>query len=238
MKRKELLRASLTFSLILIIAAASAGQAGAEESQEFLNTAGRTRLELSALIGGGFKSHDIGTTSSGETARISGGGGLGAALGLGYGVNRTLDLDLTFGVQQSTMSPPVTNASGKFDRTFVLADLLYKIPYSSTSQVKVGGGLGRYLGGALDVDTSSVAGGGHTIVKYDDAFGIHFSGGVEVALSNNVYLSVGGRLTLVSYKAKASSLDGVQVPVTSLTSDIRGLSGSGLDFVASIGAYF
>ena len=209
-----------------------------EKTQEPLDTSKRFRLELSLFFGGGTEDIDVGETTTGETVSISGGGGLGGAITFGYGLSSKLDIALTAGTQQSELSPRVVNADGSFDRQLLLATLRYKIPFSHTIQFKVGGGIGYYSSGELDIDVSQIPGGGHNIYKYDDTTGFHLTAEFERFFSPNWSWMVGAKYYNVSYDVKSCISNDVSIPVTFLADELRSIDGSGFDLIIAIARYF
>jgi hypothetical protein len=174
-----------------------------------LDTAGRMKIFFRAGYGVGFDSVHVGDTTAGEDVTLSGGGGPGLVLGIGYGLSGDFDLDLDFGGQVSTLTPQVSNADGSLSRSFLLVTIRKKFPTSKTGQFKAGIGAGIYSKGELDFDWTG-AQGNHEIVKYNDAFGIHFTGEFEQFITANTSFSIGGKVYLVNYKANSYTIDGLQ----------------------------
>lgn len=247
MQRKETGKARKNFFLVVFTAAvfllsiiplAEAQEKTLAEAQKLLDTSKRFRVGLSLFVGGGTDKIDVGETTTGETISISGGGGNGGAIILGYDLSSKLDIDLTAGTQQSLLSPPVVNAAGSFDRKLLLATLRYKIPFSHTGQFKVGGGIGYYSSGELDIDASQIPGGGHNIYKYDDATGFHITAEFESSFSPNWSWMIGAKYCNVSYDVKSCTSNGVSIPVTFLTDEVRSVDGSGFDLIIAMARYF
>ncbi|MGA1840607.1 MAG: hypothetical protein ACMUIU_08275 [bacterium] len=207
--------------------------------QKLLDNNNRFRLEPSFFVGIGTDKIDVGITTTGENVSISGGGGVGGALTLGYGFYEKLDIDLTFGYQHSGLSKDVDNADGSFDRTFLLGTLKYKIPVYSSGQVKFGGGIGYYMPDELDLDLSQVPNGSHDIIKYDNAIGFHITAEYEGFFSSYEWSwIVGIKYYYVTYDADSCTSDGISFPVNFLRDEIRKLDGSGFDFSIAIAKYF
>lgn len=219
-------------ALILLTAANAAG------AQESWNTDKQVRIEPSFFVGGGLDKVDLATTTTGETISISGGGGIGGALGLGYGLTSWLDVDLTAGYQSSDLSEKVVNMDGTFDRGFILGSLKFKIPVSGKSHVKLGGGFGYYLPGELDVDASAVPGGSHLVIEYDNALGFHVTGEYESLISSHWSAILGVKYYYVTYDASSVTDNGVPAPVFFLIDELRELGGSGVDFKLAFARYF
>ncbi len=203
-----------------------------------IDTTGKMRLSLSAAVGFGFDPVDVGRTNDGDKVTISGGGGFGIDLGLGFALTPIIDLDFDLGGQQSTLTPSVTNADGTFDRSFLLATVKFKVPTSETGQFKWGFGLGSYNNGKLDIDTTGAINGAHTIVKYDDALGVHLTGEFERFIGPATSVNFGAKMYFVKYKAKSVTNNGATVPVSGLGSDVKDFDGSGMDFMIGINQYF
>lgn len=211
---------------------------GKPEAAEVLSTKGKLKLEVSAMIGGGGKSIDLGTTTSGDAVKVSGGGGAGLAITAGYGLSENLEFDVSLGGQSSTERPAVENADASFSRGFLRATIKYLVPVRDRIRFKFGGGVGTYGGGELDVDTTRVVGGSRNIVKYDSASGVHLSGELEALIRNDFTFVAGLRLYSVKYKANSYERNGVAQPVSTLRDDVRNLDGGGADVFIGLAKYF
>lgn len=208
-------------------------------AQEASETTGKFRMEASFFFGVGLDKIEIGTTTAGDVVSISGGGGVGGAITLGYSFSKELEADLGAGFQHGTLSKKVENAKGSFERILVLATLKYKIPVRRNGQVKIGGGAGYYGSGELDLDASQVAGGAHNIYKYDDAFGFHVTGEYEGFFSARKWSwIIGVKYYNVRYDVKSCTSSGVSVPANQIPEDGREVDGSGVDFILAIARYF
>jgi hypothetical protein len=227
-------------AMVFLLGSVSLTEAQYKNSREkFLDTNNRFRFEPSFFIGIGTDSIDVGITTTGETVSISGGGGVGGAITLGYGFYTKLDIDLTFGYQHSGLSKDVENADGSFNRTLLLGTLKYKIPVFLNTGLKVGGGIGYYMPDKLDSDGSQVPGGTHEIVKYDDAIGFHIAVEYEGFFSSREWSwIIGVKYYYVTYDANSYTRDGISLPLDFLRDETRELDGSGFDFIISIAKYF
>jgi len=206
---------------------------------EPLNTANRLRLQIDGYMGVGLDSSKIGVTSNGNDVKISGGGGFGYGVTMGYGLSRSFDIDGTFGAQVSGLMPAVKNANGYFARTFFLASVKYKVPIRENIQWKFGLGAGYYMAGKLDIDIDpGLPGAGRTVVNYQNATGVHATGGIEIALQRNLMLDVGLKYYRVTYKADTATFNGASVPVSSLPSEFREFTGDGVDVTAGVAVLF
>ncbi len=202
-----------------------------------VNTAGKTRLFLTGALGLGFDHADVGTTTSGEQVKISGGGGAGIGFGLGFGLSPDFDLDFDLDVQASVLSPAVANATGSFTRSSLLATIKRKIPTSESGQFKIGLGLGSYINGKLDIDAID-AGGFHDVVEYKNALGFHVTGEFERFIGRTTSINLGAKMYFVKYEVKSWTHNGVESSVDSLPSDVKDLNGNGLDFMLGFNLYF
>jgi hypothetical protein len=216
----------------------AAAAEGKPEASEVLNTTNKVKLEVSLMTGGGGKSIDLGTTTSGDAVKVSGGGGAGLAISAGYGLSENLEFDVSLGGQSSTEQPAVENADASFSRSFLRATIKYLVPVRDRIRFKFGGGVGSYGGGELDIDTTRIAGGSRNIVKYDNASGVHLSGELEALIRNDFTFVAGLRLYSVKYKANSYEQNGVAQPVSSLRDDVRNLDGGGVDVFIGVAKYF
>jgi hypothetical protein len=204
-----------------------------------LNTAKKLRLQLEGYLGFGLDSTKVGVTSGGDDVKISGGGGFGGGATLGYGLSRSIDIDATLGAQVSGLMPAVNNATGTFGRTFLLATMKYKIPIRENLQWKFGVGAGYYMGGKLDIDIDQgVLNGGHIVVDYKNATGLHATGELEVALQRNLVLAMGLKYYHVTYTADKASFNGISQPASSLKSEFKDFNGDGVDITVGLGVLF
>jgi len=206
---------------------------------DMLNTANKLRLQFEGALGVGLDSSKVGVTTGGDDVKISGGGGAGFGVSLGYGISRSFDIDCTLGVQFSGLQPAVDNADGSFTRSFLLATAKYKVPIRENLQLKFGLGAGYYMAGELDVDIDpGVLGGGHWVVDYKNAVGVHATGELEIALRSNLMLAVGLKYYMVTYKADKATVNGVSQPVSSLKDEYREFNGDGVDVTVGLGILF
>ncbi len=208
------------------------------EKGTMLDTTGRFRIEPGFLFGFGFDDVDVGETTDGDKVGLSGGGGAGLEINAGYGINKKLDVDLTFGWQESWLTPEVSNGDGSFERNLFLATLKYKIPISDTQQFKIGLGIGNYSSGEFDVDTSKVTGGAHTIVNYGDSMGFHISGEYEQFFSKDWSWLLGMKYYNVTYDADSVTINGVTYSPNVLADKAKSYDGGGFDFKFSFTRYF
>ena len=192
-------------------------------------TAGKFHLEPAVFLGFGTTSVELGKTAAGETVKISGGGGAGLGMTIGYGLSRSFDLEATVGHQVSRIIPEsVTNASANFDRTFYLVTLKYRIPVQDRFYVKLGAGAGYYQPGKLDINTTQIPGGSSDVVHYDDATGFHATAEWEIFFQPNFSLTVGGKYYHVIYKETGGTRNGV--PGYFNDGNVKNFGGSGFDF--------
>lgn len=210
--------------------------APAIEASTMINGEGKKRLYLFGDIGFGFEHPEVGQ-ASGDSVKISAGGGVGGGVGFGYGLSKSFDLDLELGVQASTINPPVSNATGAFTRSFLLGTIKYKVPTADTGRFKFGAGIGSYGSGKLDVDTVD-AGGSHVIVKYENAVGVHMTGEFERFISPTTSVNIGAKMYFVTYKAKSMTINGAVASVDTLPGSEKNYNGSGFDFMIGISKYF
>jgi hypothetical protein len=222
----------------LIIMASLFGNFSFANAQEITDTGGKVRLELTGFTGWGTKDNDIGTTTTGETVTLSAGGGDGAGLTLGYGLSKSLEVDLSVGYQKSKFSEDVANANGDFKRNFILGTLKLNVPLFKSTQLKIGAGAGYYTSGKWDTDLTKVAGGSHTVIEYDNSIGGHLSGELEYFFSNTWSIIFGTKYYYVKYDAKSVKVNNVSLPVSYLKDEFKKIDGSGIDVLLGVALYF
>lgn len=243
MKRAKLeIYQFLIFILVLCIGSSLFAQNNSGNvNKDVISMFGETgifKIEAYFSAGAGFKQHKIGETTESKDINISGGGGIGFALTIGYVISSNMDLDLSAGIQNTSLSENVSNAEGTFHRNVLLSTLKYKINISNNKQAKIGAGIGFYMTGKWDVDGSEVPGGAHEIIEYDNTMGFHITGDYENMFISNWSWSVGLKFYSVSYKAKSAESNGVSVPVNLVNDEIRELNGGGFALMFSIVKYF
>ena len=194
------------------------------------------------LVGAGIEKHEVGRTTDNDEISISGGGGVGGQLIIGYRLSPTFDLNLGVAIQNSSLKPDVENADGKFFRTALLANIKYRIQISSSSLINVGGGFGYYFPGELDIDASEISGGAHNIYEYDNSPGIHLLAEYEGFFRKDFSWSIGLQYSIVSYDIKSAKSNEITVPLDQLPASVRDevgeLDGSGVDLRIGVNYYF
>lgn len=200
------------------------------------------RAGVSLNIGAGFENHDVGRTSDDQDVTISGGGGFGGNIVIAYGMSQEFELRLDAGIQNSELIPNVENAEGSFMRSFIIAGLDYRLPVARESIISIGAGIGYYAPDDLDIDMRNVQAGGHNIFSYDGSFGFQVRSEYIGFINETYSWAAGVKYYYASYKLNKASLDGIQVPVSSLpdelTSEVGELDGSGIDLTLSLNIHF
>ena len=202
----------------------------------------RWRLEGSMLLGIGITDHEVGITTENEKIMMSGGGGIGGILNIGYGLSPKWDISFGAGIQNSSLTPEVENASASFLRMALLTNIKYRIPVSSSGLINFGGGISYYFPGDLDMDLSEVSEGAHNIFGYDNAIGFQFFGEYEGFFNKDFSWMIGLKYSWVTYELKSAKSNGITIPIDDLPADIRdeigNLDGSSVDLVVSLIYYF
>ncbi len=219
-----------------------------EKPKVVIDPSKKFRIEGSMLVGGGIEKIDLGKDTSGNDISISGGGGFGGAIAVGYGLFSKLDIDLMTGYQSSPFihhdsdKDERDDADGSFSRISLLTTLKYKIPMpvqnKMQGQIKVGGGIGYYIPVQLDINTSQIPGGTHDIVKYNSTIGYHITTELEGFIVSSFSTILGIKYYNVTYDANSATIDGVSVPVVLLDDKARKLNGSGFDIILAIAGHF
>jgi len=217
-------------------------------SINYFDISNNFRIDVSFFLGSGLEEFDVFKTTGDEIVKLSPGGGFGGKFSFGYCLNSPLNVNIEVGTQNSTLSEELKNADGKFSRTFFLGTLRYKIPITEKSSINIGGGLGYYISGKLDIDASEIEDGGHNIYKYKNTIGIHVICEYEHFLPKFSFLNarwswaIGLKYYNIAYELDSATSDGVSIPITNLPSDIKveveELNGSGIDVLFSTIMYF
>jgi hypothetical protein len=208
----------------------------AASAQEAFTTTGKVRIQPYLAAGAGSTKVDLGTTTNGGAVTISGGGGIAGGIMLGYGLNSRLDIDLSAGYQESNLTPAVSNADGKFSRTFYLVTLKYRFPVSDRFQIKVGAGGGLYKPRDMDIDAAGAPNGHHDVIKYKDTTGVHVMTEFEIFVMRDMAVDIGLKYYSLTYHESSATRDGA--PVFFTDSKIQHLDGSGFDLLLSFAKYF
>jgi hypothetical protein len=239
-----LLKSTCILSLITLFPLTGIVQAQGDtlETPGYRNLDLRWHLEGSLIIGVGLKNHVIGKTNQNDDIKMSGGGGFGGNLMLGYSLSPAWDLGAEVSIQNSSLQPKVENASGSFLRTAISAKIKYRFPVSSTGSINIGGGAGYYMPNEFDIDASSVSGGAHNIYGYDNAVGFQLLGEYEGFFTSSFGWILGLKYYNVTYDLNSAKSNGIDVPLNQLPSDIKNelnkLDGSSVDLVLSLTYYF
>ena len=85
-----------------------------ETEEEFYDSKGKFRVDVSIFGGGGSEKFDMFETTEGDIITLSPGGGFGGRLSVGYCFSSLLNLNAEIGAQQSTLSKELENADGSF----------------------------------------------------------------------------------------------------------------------------
>jgi len=202
----------------------------------------RWHAGVNFLLGIGLDEHTVGKTNENEDIKMSGGGGIGGALRLGYGLSPGWDLNFGFALQNSSLQPQVENAKGNFLRTVLVADIKYCISIAAAGFINLGGGIGYFIPGDLDMDLSKVTGGAHNIFSYDNTWGFRLLAEYEGFFNNDLGWIIGLTYTQVNFKLKSALSNGIalsaeQLPAA-IKNDIGELDGSSIDLVLSLVYYF
>jgi hypothetical protein len=211
-----------------------------EKQSTFFDNNKILRIGADLSLGIGFEKFDMFETTTNEIVTLSPGGGIGGKLSAGYCITPVINLNAEIGFKESTLSEDLENADGGFSRSVLLGTLRYKIPINPQSSINIGGGVGYYMGGKLNVDASEI-GGGHNKYKYDNATGFHaiieyeqFLPSVKL-FSALVSWGIGIKYYSVSYKLSSLTSDGVSIPLSLLPQEVMDelseINGSGIDFV-------
>ena len=181
------------------------------------------------------------STTDNKDIKISGGGGIGGALILGYCLTREFDLSVGFGIQNSSLQPKVENAEGDFLRTIIFDTVKYRIPVATKGLLRFGVGAGYYNPGDLDLDMSKVPEGGHNIYSYESSVGFHITAEYEGFISEKTSWTAGLKYYNVTYNLETAKSDGLSIPIALLPNEIKDeigeLNGSGVNLTVSLNLY-
>jgi hypothetical protein len=204
-------------------------------------TAGGDNIEAFLNFGFGATNLKVGQTTQNEDVTMSGGGGVSVGMNMCHTISPSLEAILTGAYQNSTLSKKLENAEGSFSRLYLLATLKYRIPVSASGTIKIGGGLGYYLPGSLDLDFSKVSSGGHNVFEYNTALGFHLTCDYEIFVSPMFSWGFGMKYYNVSYNLASATSNGLSVSINSIPQSIRNdvekLDGTGVDLSAFVSFY-
>jgi hypothetical protein len=207
-----------------------------------VNLESRWRAEVNFLLGVGLDEHTVGKSTGDEDIKISGGGGIGGSLMLGYGLSSLWDLSFGMAIQNSSLQPQVENAKGNFFRTVILANIKYRISVASAGFINLCAGISYYLPGDLDMDLSAVSAGAHNIYRYDNTAGFQILAEYEGFFNKDLGWIIGLKYSQVRYDLKSAESNGTSIPIADLPAEIRDevgdLDGSSIDLVLALVYYF
>jgi hypothetical protein len=244
MKNNVLAQTVKPFFLVVIclvcitgsVSVVNAGVPVGTDTSGYSEKSGAFKFEASLDFGFGFKTILIGKTDKSDVT-ISGGGGIAGSLGILYDIGSSFEIGLSAGYQHSFLSETVENADGSFGRFIARSNINYGIRARSNGILKIGGGLGYYIPGNLDIDASKVQGGAHVINSYDPALGFHVTG-QYVILSDFLSYGFGLTYTNVSYELTSYTKDGVKTPINALDqvskNEFMKLDGSSIDLTMKL----
>jgi len=165
--------------------------------------------------------------------RSAGAGGVSGKLVLCYGLSSSWELSAAGGYQESALYPKVENAEGSFSRIILLTTLKYHIPWTLSGTLKIGGGVGYYSPGDLDIDLSNVSGGAHNIFSYESNIGFHLTCDYELESTSRFSWGLGLKYYNTSYNLQSAKSNGVSVPINFLPQELKDetmkLDGNGID---------
>ncbi|RLA06512.1 MAG: hypothetical protein DRQ51_09175 [Gammaproteobacteria bacterium] len=207
-----------------------------------LDTTGKILLQGELLVGLNGKNEKVGEGCRGtillgecqgstEAINISAGEGLGVFATIGYGILPKLEVDVSLGQQNSTLSPAVEDASGSFRRDIFLFTAKYKIPLNNTEQLKLGGGIGFYNNAKMDLDFKKINGDRY-VVDYENTTGYHLTFDMESLINHNLSWTVGVRYYIVDYTAKKATINNQPAVLTS--EKFKTMDGTGLGIGLSL----
>lgn len=233
---------TLAIAVLVSLVTPSAGSGGTS-----FDPTGKVRFEAAVGGGAGSDEIDVAVTTTDEIISISGGGGPGFGVEVGYCPSSSVEIGGSVGYQVSGLSEKVANADGSFDRTFLRGTVKYRIPVSPSGVIKVGAGGGYYLAGDLDLEMSKVPNGHHDIFTYNSAPGFHVGGEYERYISSwssetaGWSWGIGIRYYSVTYDLDSMTRDGMSIPLSLLKpvfkEALMELAGSGFDVFVQFALY-
>ena len=235
-------RASLiSLSLFFAFTSGISAQDTEEEDLFNLEMQGRLRIGAMFLVGFGLEDHLVGKTTEDKDINISGGGGIGGVLILGYGISSDIDLSAGFGLQQSSLRPNVENAEGDFTRTSLTATVHYRLPIATKGLLRFGTGIGYYMPDDLDLDMSKVTEGAHNIFSYKSNVGFHIIAEYEGFFNEKFSWTAGLQFNSVSYDIESAQSNGISIPIDEVPQEtmdeIGELNGNSIDLILSLNYY-
>lgn len=194
--------------------------------------------------GGGLKSIEVFETTNNEIVTLSPGGGGGFHFLLGYLYRGKILTELGLGYQESVLSKQLKNADGLFGRSILSGSVMIRYPLNPPNLLYLGGGIGLYSDGSMDVDGAEIDGGAHNIYSYKPAVGAHLKGEYARMMPNVTWLNrpvgwgIGLSYSTVKYRLKSAMSNGYAIPIDQLDSSVRNeidnLDGSGLDILFTL----
>ncbi len=238
---------TLHLSFVIIFLGVVSSNLIAQESPNpyrkwILGVTGMGSFGFQNLKVGTYVSQDVsGETSDPKDLTISGGGGSGYRLIVGYHPLFYHHLPflgclIQMGRQVSTFGVDVKDVKGSFSRNVFCLVVNLKIPlkvynYSKgqLSYLNCNAGYGWYLNGKMDIDFHEIS-GDHSIFYYKNSTGFHVGGELELCFNHWFSFIVGTQFHFVNYNIKSLSLNGILKNPDQAIDEFKNINGSGIDF--------
>ena len=187
----------------------------------------KSRLGVLMSGGFGFESTPWFVDENGNDVKLSPGGGFGIGAEYGHQFGRNFDLSFNCFFQGSSLSRPLKNASGSFNRLGITITPAIVIPVKGGDNLRfrIGAGPGLYSLGTMKIDASEVTGDKFTF-KYNSAPGIHGLILFESNFMERGVMNLGIRYSNIRYKFNP---DRSSINVTE--PKLLKPDGSGIDFI-------
>jgi len=192
----------------------------------------KSRLGLAMSAGFGFESTAWFIDEDGNDVNLSTGGGFGIGAEYGHQFSRNFDLSINCFFQGSSLSRPLKNANGSFNRVGITITPALVIPVKGGENLRfrIGAGPGIYSLGTMKIDASEITGDSFKF-KYKTAPGIHALLLFESNFMERGSMNLGIRYSNIHYKLSSA---GSYVNVTD--PELLKPDGSGIDLF--FGYYF
>lgn len=235
--RSDQFRVILT-SVLLIMTFTVCAQNELDKKQVFTQHHSYS-LGVSLFAGSGLDEIELFKTSDDDIATISGGGGYGVGIDLGFLVTSRFEITANLEYEGSSLSKNLNNADASFTRYYINGGFKFIIPTNSENICwKIGGGAGYYIPNTLNIWWESIPNtpDDDVDIEYNPSIGYHGIGEFEMMFPPNSWSMV-INITYYYVTYDYSSVSSQNVAILDI-SEYEVLDGSTVNFGVAVKRYF
>ena len=201
----------------------------------------KNRIGINIGYGIGIDNNTVASTTDGNNASISFGGGLSFGLKYGYEYKKYIDLAVDANYQISFLLPYLRNASINFDRGYLSLTPSYIFLFKNKEDIRIKAGAGPdlYWNSKIIVNTDSLTSGFNNTYLYSKAIGFHTSINFEKDINEKISINLGVKYYYVRYQVYYDNKLNQSYDKPASDHDIFFKpNGSGLDFIIGLNYHF